>query len=86
MAEQGYPSMTGGSWIGLLAPAKTPKAIVDQLSAQTQKAIDSPEIHARLIEYGIDPVGGKPEQFDAFMRSESTRWAGVIKKANIHLD
>ena len=86
MAEQGYPSMTGGSWIGLLAPAKTPKAIVDKLSAEVAKALQTPEIHDKLIEFGIDPVGGTPEQFDAFMRAESTRWAGVIKKANIHLD
>jgi tripartite-type tricarboxylate transporter receptor subunit TctC len=86
MKELGFPGMTGGSWIGLLAPSKTPKAIVDKLSAEVHQAIQSPEIHARLIEYGIEPVGGTPEQFDTFMRGESTRWAEVIKKANIHLD
>ncbi|MDR0275189.1 MAG: tripartite tricarboxylate transporter substrate binding protein [Burkholderiaceae bacterium] len=86
MAELGYPGMTGGSWIGLLAPAQTPKAIVDRLSAEVRKALQAPEIHGKLIEFGIDPVGGTPEQFDAFMRSESARWAGVIKKANIHLE
>lgn len=86
MAEQGYPSLTGGSWIGLLAPARTPPAILKKLSAETQAAIDSPEVHAKLIEYGIDPVGGTPEQFDTFIQSEARRWADVVKKANIRLE
>lgn len=86
MAEQGYPSLTGGSWIGLLAPAKVPNDIVRKLSSEMQKVIDSPEIHAKLIEYGIDPVGGTPEQFDTFIHAEAKRWAEVVKKANIHLE
>ncbi len=86
MAESGYPGMTGGSWIGLLAPAKTPNAIVDKLSAELQKALDTPELRQRLIDYGIEPVGGTPAQFDAFIRSEAVRWADVVKKADIRLE
>ncbi|WOP16808.1 tripartite tricarboxylate transporter substrate binding protein [Ottowia sp. SB7-C50] len=86
MAEQGYASLTGGSWIGLLAPAKTPQAILDKLSTETQAALDSPEVHAKLIEYGIDPVGGTPKQFDTFIQSESKRWADVVKNAGIKLE
>jgi tripartite-type tricarboxylate transporter receptor subunit TctC len=86
MAELGYPGMTGGSWIGLLAPAKVPQDIVHRLSAEMQQVLDTPEIHARLIEYGIDPVGGTPEQFDTFIRSEAKRWAEVVKKADIRLE
>lgn len=86
MAEQGYASLTGGSWIGLLAPAKTPQAILDKLSAETQAALDSPEVHAKLIEYGIDPVGGTPKQFDTFIQSEAKRWADVVKNAGIKLE
>jgi len=86
MAEAGYPNMTTGSWIGLLAPAKTPKDIVEKVSAEVQKVLQTPEVHDKLIEYGIDPVGGTPQQFDAFMLSESTRWADVVKKANIRLE
>jgi tripartite-type tricarboxylate transporter receptor subunit TctC len=86
MAELGYPGMTGGSWIGLLAPAKTPQDVVDKLSAEMQKVLDTPEVHGRLIEYGIDPVGGTPAQFDAFIQSEARRWADVVKKANIRLE
>ena len=86
MAESGYPGMTGGSWIGLLAPARTPSAIVHRLSAEMQAVVNAPDIHARLIEYGIDPVGGTPEQFDSFIQGEARRWAEVIKKANIRLE
>ncbi|MDM0070707.1 tripartite tricarboxylate transporter substrate binding protein [Variovorax sp. J31P207] len=86
MAEAGYPGMTGGSWIGLLAPAKTPNEIVHKLSAELQQVLQLPEIRDKLIDYGIDPVGGTPEQFDAFIRSEATRWAEVVKKADIRLE
>lgn len=86
MAELGYPNMTGGSWIGLLAPAKVPAPVIAKLSAELQSVIDSPEVHAKLIEYGIDPVGGTPAQFNAFMQTEAKRWAQVIKQANIRLE
>ena len=86
MAEAGYPGMTGGSWIGLLAPARTPNEIVHKLSAELQQVLQLPEIHDKLIDYGIDPVGGTPEQFDAFIRSEAARWAEVVKKADIRLE
>ncbi|MDM0024334.1 tripartite tricarboxylate transporter substrate binding protein [Variovorax saccharolyticus] len=86
MAEAGFPSMTGGSWIGLLAPSKTPDEIVNKLSAEMQNVLQTPEVHAKLIDYGIDPVGGTPEQFDAFIQSEARRWAAVVKKADIRLD
>ncbi|HET7835189.1 MAG TPA: tripartite tricarboxylate transporter substrate binding protein [Variovorax sp.] len=86
MAEAGYPGMTGGSWIGLLAPARTPNEIVHKLSAELQQVLQLPEIRDKLIDYGIDPVGGTPEQFDAFIRSEAARWAEVVKKADIRLE
>ena len=86
MAELGYPSMTGGSWVGLLAPAKTPDHVVRKLSVELQRLIDSPEIRSRLIELGIGPEGGTPEQFDAFIQSEAKRYADVIKKANIRVE
>jgi tripartite-type tricarboxylate transporter receptor subunit TctC len=86
MAEQGLPSMTGGSWIGLLAPSKVPDEIASKISAAMQQALDSPDLHAKLIEYGIDPVGGTPAQFDTFIQSEAKRWADVVKTANIRLE
>ncbi|WP_326541609.1 tripartite tricarboxylate transporter substrate binding protein [Pseudorhodoferax sp.] len=86
IAEAGYPSLTGGSWIGLLAPAKTPREVLARLSAAAQQAVATPELRDKLVGYGIDPVGGTAEQFDAFIRSEAQRWGDVVRKANIHLD
>lgn len=86
MAEQGFPELVTGSWIGLLAPSKTPRNIVDKLSAGMQKVLQMPEVHTKLIEYGIDPVGGTPQEFDRFIQNETVRWASVIKKADIKLD
>ena len=86
IAEAGYPTLTGGSWIGLLAPAKTPRDALARLSGAAQQAIAAPDLHAKLVGYGIDPVGGTPEQFDAFIRSEAQRWGDVVRKANIRLD
>jgi len=86
MAEAGYPNIMPGSWIGVLAPAKTPQAIVDKLSTELDAVVHSPDVQARLIDYGIDPVGGKPEQFQAFIKEEAVRWAGVVQKAGVKLD
>ena len=60
MAEQGYPSLTGGSWIGLLAPPGTRRHRARSCRPRCRKVIDAPGVHAKLIEYGIDPVGGTP--------------------------
>jgi len=86
IAEAGYPAAAASSWIGLLAPAKTPKTVLDKLSGEMAAVLALPEVHARLIDYGIEPVGGTPEQFQAFIREEAVRWAAVVKQADIHLD
>jgi tripartite-type tricarboxylate transporter receptor subunit TctC len=86
IAEAGYPSLTGGSWIGLLAPAKTPREALARLSTAAQQAVATPELRDKLIGYGIDPVGGSADQFDAFIRNEAQRWGDVVRKANIRLD
>lgn len=86
IAEAGYPQLTGGSWIGLLAPARTPRDAIARLSAAAQQAVAAPDLQARLIGYGIDPVGGTAEQFDTFIRGEAQRWGEVVRRANVRLD
>ncbi|MFJ4294316.1 Bug family tripartite tricarboxylate transporter substrate binding protein [Cupriavidus sp. NPDC089707] len=86
MAEAGFPAVTAGSWIGLLAPAKTPPAVLARLSADMDAVLQQPDMRARLIDYGIDPVGGKPEQFQAFIRTEAVRWGEVVKKSGVKLE
>ncbi|MFD4838584.1 Bug family tripartite tricarboxylate transporter substrate binding protein [Achromobacter sp. NPDC058515] len=86
MGELGYPDLVTGSWIGMLAPAGTPDPLVRKVSDAVQRVLDQPDIHAQLIDYGIDPVGGTPAQFDTFIASEAKRWADVIATAGIKLE
>ncbi len=85
IAEAGVPGYDSGAWFGLLAPAGTPKAIVDKLSAETARILKLPDVSKRISEQGAEPVGGTPEQFTALIRSEITKWAKVIKDANVEL-
>ncbi len=79
-------NVTGGTWVGWLAPAGTPKAAVDKLSAEIQIIGKRQDIRDRLIQMGNDPVAGSPEDFDKFLRSEVAKWAKVIKEAGVKID
>ena len=83
--EQGIDFVTG-TWFGLLAPAKTPPAIVARLSREVAAALRSDAVRARIAEQGADVASGSPEDFAKFLREETERLSGVIKRANIHLD
>ncbi len=83
LAEQGFPNTTSANWYGLLAPAKTPPAIIAKLNAAFNEALKDPDIRAKLIAAGASPVGGTPEAFGKFLKSEYDRWGEVVKKYNI---
>jgi tripartite-type tricarboxylate transporter receptor subunit TctC len=85
IAEAGVPGYDSGSWFGLLAPAKTPKAVVDQLSAESARILKLPEVSKRISELGAEPVGSTPEQFAELIKTEIAKWAKVIKDANVEL-
>jgi tripartite-type tricarboxylate transporter receptor subunit TctC len=70
-------------WFALMAPAGTPKAIIEKVQRDTVKALESTELKARLYVIGMAPVGNTPEQFARVMRDESRRWAEVVKQRNI---
>lgn len=72
----GYATDT---WYGILAPAKTPKAIIATLHSAAQKALNTPATAARLKQLGTDPVGGTSEQFGKLVASEAKLWAKVVK-------
>jgi len=87
MAEQGFPSMIVGSWQGLLAPAGTPRPIIDKLYAALIKVMALPEVKNRLATGGVSVVTSKsPEDFHAFMERDSARWAKVVKATGITVD
>ena len=71
------------NWYGLIAPARTPKRVIDQLAAETAKAMQSPDMVKRLTAEGSAAVGSTPQQFAAHLRAEHELWARVIKQAGI---
>ena len=83
MDEAGVQGMTVYLWFGLVGPANMPRSVVNRLRAEVQKALAVPELKERFMAAGGEVVGGTPEEFTALIRSELSRWAGVIKTADI---
>ena len=77
------PGYEARSWFGLMAPAKVPKEIVARLNAEVGKILASADVRDRFITEGIEPIGGTSEQFGAFIRDEITKYAKVVKAANL---
>ncbi|HSQ05773.1 MAG TPA: tripartite tricarboxylate transporter substrate binding protein, partial [Burkholderiales bacterium] len=86
VAELGFPGFEVVGWFGWLAPAGTPRAIVDRLNREMVKILQQPDIKDRLVGLGADPAPSTPQQFAAFIRSEHGKWAAVIRRAGIKLD
>jgi len=85
-AEAGVPGYESIGWFGLVAPAGTPKAIIDRLNAETVAALKDPEIVKRAVAAGAEPRTDTPQEFAAFIHSEARKWAQVIKAANVRID
>ena len=85
VAEAGVPGYNAGAWFGLVAPVGTPKPIIEKLATETQRILKLPDVNERLSALGAEPVGDRPEQFSAHIKSEIAKWAKVIKDANVEL-
>jgi tripartite-type tricarboxylate transporter receptor subunit TctC len=83
LAEQGYPDTSADNWYGLLAPAKTPPAIIAKLHDAFAKAINDPVVKQKLIESGAVPVADTPEHFGKFLKEELDRWGKVVREKGI---
>ena len=86
IAESGVPGYQAGSWYGIVAPAGTPRAIIDRLSRETASAVKSPEVSASLNAEAVLGVGSSPEQFAIHIRDELARIGKVIREAGITLE
>lgn len=86
IAEQGLPGFEAISWYALVAQAGMPKAIVDKLARDVSVVMKRPEIQKKIAAQGISVASYTPEQLSARMKSETTRWADVIKSRNLSLD
>jgi len=79
--EQGYKEFVMGNWTGIVAPAGTPKPVVNKLAAEVTRIIRSPEISKRLIDQGVDPLGGTPEEFGKLIRAETVRFGKAVRES-----
>jgi tripartite-type tricarboxylate transporter receptor subunit TctC len=83
MAEAGVPGYSAGIWMGMLAPAGTPKEIVDKLSGAANEALRTPEVQKMMQAQGVDPLGGSAAEFARFVDAELEKWADVVKTAGV---
>jgi tripartite-type tricarboxylate transporter receptor subunit TctC len=86
IAESGVPGYESIAWYGMAAPAGTPREIITKLNAETVKIMKSPEISKRLKEMGSHLEPGSPEQFAAFIKAETAKWAKVVKESGAKVD
>jgi len=80
------PGFEAYTWFGVLVPAGTPQPIVDRLSRESMKILQSEEIKKRFAEVGAEPVGNSPQQFADFMAAETVKWAKVVKASGARVD
>jgi tripartite-type tricarboxylate transporter receptor subunit TctC len=81
--ESGYPDFKILTWNGLMAPAGTPKAIIDRIAKDVARAVKDPKIAARLASNGVDPLGNSPEEFAAMIAADIAFWAEAVKIAGM---
>ena len=86
IAESGVPGYEFSAWYVMLAPAKTPAAIVDKVSAEAKRIAGLPEVRERLNALGAEPASGSPAEVGALLKSEMERWAKLIKEQNIKVE
>ncbi|MDO8694495.1 MAG: tripartite tricarboxylate transporter substrate binding protein [Sheuella sp.] len=86
MAEAGIADFEITAWFGFMAPAGTPKPIVDKISKEVGRIIAMPEVRDRILAQASVPISNTPEEYAAFIQAETKKWAEVIKQANIKAD
>jgi tripartite-type tricarboxylate transporter receptor subunit TctC len=86
VAESGYPGFDAIAWHGILAPARTPPAIVKKLNAEIVKALQDPETKALLVNQAMQTVGNTPEEFAAFIQKDIATWKAVATTANVTVE
>ena len=86
VAEAGVAGYAMSQWYGLLAPADTPATIIERLNVDVGKALKHPESRSRLQAEGAEPVGGTPQEFGAFFKSEIIKWTQIMQKAGIRAE
>ena len=84
--ESGLEGFVVDSWVGILAPAKTPRPVVERLQKEIAAVLSEPEIRERYATLGIEPVGNTPEQYAQQIRTDLARWEKVVRQAGIRIE
>jgi tripartite-type tricarboxylate transporter receptor subunit TctC len=84
--ESGVPGLVAVNWWGVLLPASTPKAIADKFYSDLVKVMHDPDVKEKFAQLGVEALSGTAEQFAAYMRTETAKYAKLIKEANIHAE
>jgi tripartite-type tricarboxylate transporter receptor subunit TctC len=82
-AESGLPAFDAAVWFGIMAPARTPKAVIDKLNAEVNEVLKAQDVRARLTGGAVEIVGGTPQQFANLIRSDVQRWKRVAQEAGV---
>lgn len=86
LAESGAPGLDAASWYGLVGPKGLPAEMVQRMNADVNKVLAMPDVAARLDEFGAEDAGGSADKFAGFIASEYTKWAKVVKDANVRVE
>jgi tripartite-type tricarboxylate transporter receptor subunit TctC len=86
IAEAGLAGYEANNWYGLMVPANTPRAIINRLNAETVKVLNMPEVKTFLFNQGLDAAPSTPEEFGAYIRSERTKWAKIVKASGAKVE
>ena len=86
IAESGIPGFETATWVGLHAPANTPRDLIVRINGDIIKVLNQPDTRERLAQQGIDRVGNSPDEAAAYVKSEIIKWAKVIRAANVRID
>lgn len=86
VAENGFPGFEGNGWASVMAPAGTPRALVEKISADVQRALRDPKVEAEMVARGVIPAPSTPAELGKFLRTETEKWTGLARAANIRLE
>ena len=86
LAESGMPGFEVGAWQGVMVPTGTPRPVVDRLNAEILKALQHPDLRAKLAAQGAEPLGSTPAEYAAYVRKELARWGQVVKASGVSIE
>jgi tripartite-type tricarboxylate transporter receptor subunit TctC len=86
VAESGYPGFEAIQWVGMLTAAGTPKAVVERINAEVNRALRDPDLIAKFAAQGVSPAGGTPDEFQKLITTEIKNWTAAVRAANIKVE